>query len=68
MCLSFCVANITMPTSFYQCLGVKPCFESKFCQKFHIISFPDYMSLSNFTHIYSFLFPDIKTTFIGIKF
>ena len=28
------VANITMPTSFHQCLGVKPCFETKFCQKF----------------------------------
>ena len=31
---NFCVANITMPTSFHQCLGVKPCFETKFCQKF----------------------------------
>ena len=34
MQLTFCVANITMPTSFHQCLGVKPCSETKFCQKF----------------------------------
>ena len=34
MQLTFCVANITMPTSFHQCLGVKPCFETKFCLKF----------------------------------
>ena len=34
MWLTFCVASITMPTSFHQCLGVKPCFETKFCQKF----------------------------------
>ena len=33
MQLTFCVANITMPTSFHQCLGVKPCFETNFCQK-----------------------------------
>ena len=32
--LTFCVATITMPTSFHQCLSVKPCFETKFCQKF----------------------------------
>ena len=32
--LTFCVANITMPTSFHQSLGVKPCFETKFCQTF----------------------------------
>ena len=34
MQLTFCVANITMPFSFHQCLGVKPCFETKLCQKF----------------------------------
>ena len=34
MWLTFCVASITMPTSFHQSLGVKPCFETKFCQKF----------------------------------
>ena len=34
MQLTFCVANITMPTSFHQCLGVKPCSEKKFCQNF----------------------------------
>ena len=34
MWLTFCVANITKPTLFYQCLGVKPCFEMKFCEKF----------------------------------
>ena len=32
--LAFCVANITTPTSFHQCLSVKPCFGTKFCQKF----------------------------------
>ena len=34
MQLSFCVASITIPTSFHQCLSVKPCFEMKFCRKF----------------------------------
>ena len=34
MWLTVCVANIAMPTSFHQCLGVKPCFEMKFCLKF----------------------------------
>ena len=33
MQLTFCVANITMPTSFHQCLGVKPCSEKKFPYK-----------------------------------
>ena len=34
MWLTFCVASITVPTSFHESLGVKPCFETKFCQKF----------------------------------
>ena len=34
MLLTFCLSNITMPTSFHRCLGVKPCFETTFCQKF----------------------------------
>ena len=34
MQLTLCVANITVATSFHQFLGVKPCFEMKFCQKF----------------------------------
>ena len=32
--LIFCTASITMPTSFPQCLGVQPCFETKFHQTF----------------------------------
>ena len=34
MQLTLFVANITVATSFHQFLGVKPCFEMKFCQKF----------------------------------
>ena len=34
MWLTFCVGNITKQTSFHQSLGVKVCFETKFCQKF----------------------------------
>ena len=34
MWLTFCMANIFMATSFHQCLSVKTCFETKFCQTF----------------------------------
>ena len=42
MRITFCVANITMTTSFQLCLGVKHCFETKLCQTF---SYKTYFSV-----------------------